>query len=320
MTDVRDVARGWNRHQASVAQLAIARTASAWSALNPADLSGSWGTTAGPAMVRTLTAAQRLATAGAGEYVAAAVTAQGGDPVAEASVSSSAFAGTAADGRALAGLLYLPVLSTKAAIADGLPVEQAIAVGARELAMLVGTEVADAGRDAVGASMTATRSVHGYVRMVAGSACSRCIVLAGKHYRWNASFARHPHCHCTGIPALENRAGDLTTDPHVFFDRLSPMQQDARFGKAGARAIREGADVFQVVNAHRGLTTRELYGRTVQTTTEGMTRRGIAGRRIAAASKPGAARVRLSVSQIYAEAGADRELAVSLLRKYAYLF
>lgn len=319
MNDIRTVARAWSRHQAAIAQSAVSRTAAAWSMLDRADLSGSWGTNVGPAMVRTLTAAQRLASAGASDYVAAAVAAQDGDPAAAGAVSASAFAGSAADGRSLAGLMYLPVLRTKAAIAEGLPVEQAMTAGVNELAMLVSTEVADAGREAAGVAMTATRSVHGYVRMVAGSACSRCIVLAGRHYRWNTAFARHPHCHCTNVPALENRAGDLATDPHSFFDHLSPAQQDARFGRADAQAIREGADMFQVVNAHRGLTTRELYGRTVQTTTEGMTRRGIAHQRIAAATKAGAPRVRLTVSQIYADAAGDRDLALNLLRKYAYI-
>jgi hypothetical protein len=315
MSELRGVARAWRQHQALIARSATDRTAAAWSELDAADLSGSWSATVGPAMVRTLAAAQRLAASGASQYVAAAVTAQNADPAADGFVASAAFSGTAADGRSLAGLLYAPVLKTKMAIGAGLPVREALASGAAELSMLVGTEVADAGREAAGAAMTATRSVHGYVRMVSGSACSRCIILAGKHYRWNASFQRHPHCGCTGIPAIENRAGDLTTDPHAFFDHLSPAQQDARFGKADAQAIRDGADINQVVNARRGLYQTKTFGRDVQATTEGMTRRGVAGQRLAGSTKG----LRLTVSQIYIDGAGDRDLTISLLRRYGYL-
>jgi hypothetical protein len=315
VTDLRDVARAWSRHQALIVRSAVDRTAAAWAGLDPADLSGSWAASAGPAMVRTLAAAQRLAASGASQYVSAAVNTQSGDPAADAVVDATAFSGTAADGRALAGLLYTPVLKTKMAISTGLPVREALTSGATELSMLVGTEVADAGREAAGAAMTATRSVHGYVRMVSGSACSRCIILAGKHYRWNASFQRHPQCQCTAVPAIENRAGDLATDPHIFFDHLTPAQQDARFGKADAQAIREGADINQVVNARRGLYQTKVFGRDVEATTEGMSRRGLAGQRLAGSTKG----LRLTVRQIYIDAAGDRDLTISLLKRYGYL-
>ncbi|NUP49000.1 MAG: hypothetical protein HOW97_17095 [Catenulispora sp.] len=315
MTDLREVALAWSRHQALIVRSATERTAAAWSGLNPADLSGSWAAFAGPAMVRTVAAAQRFAAAGATAYVSAAVDAQGGDPASEAEVSATAFSGTAADGRSLGGLLYEPVIKAKMAIASGLPVLESLARAGSEVSMLVSTEVADAGREAAGAAMAATRSVHGYVRMVSGSACSRCIILAGRHYRWNASFLRHPRCACTGIPTIENRAKDLTTDPHEFFSRLSPAQQDARFGKADAQAIRDGADMNQVVNAHRGLYQTQVFGRDVQATTEGMSRRGLAGQRLAGSTKG----LRLTVTQIYADAAGDRDLAISLLRRYGYL-
>lgn len=316
MTTLRQVARAWRQHQALIARSAVDRTAAAWAMLDQQDLSGSWAGGVGPAMVRTLSAAQRLATAGASQYVAAAVGAQDGDPAADGTVLSGAFSGSAADGRSLAGLLYVPVIRTKTAIASGLPVREALASGADELAMLVGTEVADAGREAAGVAMTATRSVHGYVRMVSGSACSRCIILAGKRYRWNASFQRHPRCHCTAIPAVENHAGALETDPHAFFDHLSPEQQNRRFGAADAQAIRDGADIYQVVNARRGLYQTRVFGRDVEATFEGMGRHGLAGKQLAGATKG----LRLTVRQIYADAAGDRDLAISLLRRYGYLF
>lgn len=313
---LQTVAAAYNRHQARIGRLATNRTAAQWAAINLADISGSWASSAGPAMTATVTAAQRIAAAGAPAYTQAALDAQNTIYDAQGAVDPSAFSGTAADGRALSSLLYLPVIDAKTAIAGGMGVTDALALGGRTLSMLVATEVADAGRDALSAQMTATPAVHGYVRMVAGSACARCIVLAGRWYKTNASFDRHPDCACTGIPAAEN-SPDLRTDPHAFFDHLSREQQDARFDAAGAEAIRSGADLFQVVNARRGLTQRELFGRTVQTTTEGITRRGIAGQVMRTNGVRGP---RLSVAQIFADAGEDRSLALSLLRRYGYLF
>jgi hypothetical protein len=63
-------------------------------------------------------------------------------------------------------------------------------------------------------------------------------------------------------------------DPRAYFNGLSRAEQDRVFGEAGARAVREGADMAQVVNARRGMTTMSAYGRRVQATTEGATRRG----------------------------------------------
>lgn len=312
---IQAVAAAYNRHQASIALRVTARTAAQWATIDPADISGSWATGAGPAMSATLTVAQQLAAASAPAYTQAALDAQGATYDPQAAISPAAFSGTAADGRPLASLLYLPVIDAKTAIAGGMSASDALALGGRTLSMLVGTETTEAAHNALQAQMSATPAVHGYVRMVSGSACSRCIVLAGKFYRWNASFQRHPRCQCTGIPAAEN-AKDLRTDPHAFFDHLSRDQQDARFGATDAQAIRDGADLFQVVNAHRGLTERELFGRKVQTTTEGMTRRGQAAQILRAKGVQGP---RLSVGQIYADAGEDRDLALSLLRRFAYI-
>ncbi len=94
--------------------------------------------------------------------------------------------------------------------------------------------------------------------------CKRCIILAGKWFRWNEGFLRHPRCDCRHIPASENIAGDFTTDPYQAFHALTPEQQEKEFGKIEARAIRDGADIYRVVNLQaRGLGTARagrLYG------------------------------------------------------------
>lgn len=320
MTGLAEVASAYRSHQSLVMQLADRRTASQWAALDPSDLSGSWASSVGPAMVSTLSATQQLAAATAQTYISHALAAQGAADTADGTVQAAAFAGTAADGRSLASLLYLPVIGTKTAMAGGASVQDALQIGASSLSTIIQTEVGDAGRDALQTGMTATKTVHGYVRMVSGSACSRCIILAGRFYRTNASFERHPRCSCTGIPAAENRP-NMRTDPHAFFDHLSKAEQDAKFGAADAQAIREGADINQVVNSHRGIyKAGDVYGHTLELTNEGVTRHGLAGRAAAAARKPGGPRgLRLSVREIYRQAGDDRGQALALLRKYSYL-
>src|SRR5699024_1103862 len=76
-----------------------------------------------------------------------------------------------------------------------------------------------------------------------------------------------------------------------YFDSLSREEQDKTFGKAGAQAIRDGADPAQVVNARSGMqpagallgkgaadAQRRMYGRELLVATSGTTRRGEFGR------------------------------------------
>jgi hypothetical protein len=86
--------------------------------------------------------------------------------------------------------------------------------------------------------------------------CNRCVVLAGKWFRWNQGFQRHPRCDCRHIPSTENISGDITTDPYAYFKSLTAEQQTATFGRIEARAINDGADIYRVVNiSQRGMPT-----------------------------------------------------------------
>lgn len=118
------------------------------------------------------------------------------------------------------------------------------------------------------------------------------------------------------------------TNPSRFFDSLSAAEQDRVFTRAGAEAIRAGADISQVVNARRGMQSASAFGREVLVTTEGTTVRGQAGRRLGAreegrrregARYRSAVRIRLMPEQILAEAGGNRDEAVRLLRVHGYL-
>jgi hypothetical protein len=293
-----------------------------WRQVDPDRIGPSWLSLLTRLLV-ILTGAQRAAAGRADDYLDAVLAAQNVSPASRGRVFASALSGMASDGRDLAELLYRPVITTLEGIADGATVDRAMASGYATLDMIARTQVADAGRVADQVALTARPAATGYVRMVVGRTCSRCIVLAGQFYRWNAGFERHPQDDCVHIPTSEDTGDDVSTDPKAIFEGMTAAEQDKVFTVAGAQAIRDGADMNQVVNARRGMTTAAgASGRLVRneaglfTTTEGATRRGFAGQRSRREGRPGP---RLMPESIYELAYGDRAEALSLLRLYGYL-
>lgn len=272
---VQTVAGGHYRRQVALARRISGELGVVWRTADRTNLDGWWLSVA-PRLFALLAAAQLLAARQADPYVDRALQEQGADPEAAGQINPAAFAGIASDGRPLEGLLYEPVVRVKEAIARGATPAQAVNIGRVSLDMIARTQIADAGRTADGAAVVARTRVGGYVRMLSPPSCSRCTILAGKWFRWNQGFQRHPRCDCRHIPASEDNAGDLRTDPRAYFDSLTPPEQDRIFTKAGAQAIRDGADMGQVVNARRGMAAASIGGRNVAITREGTTRRGYA--------------------------------------------
>ncbi|MFD0570143.1 hypothetical protein ACFQ0T_14080 [Kitasatospora gansuensis] len=235
--------------QRALAARAVASADLLWSSLDPRRIAESWHEVSGQVLT-LLTAAQQASADGAQSYVEAAVTAAGARPAPAGRLNISALAGVAADGRDLASLLELPRITTLTQIAAGLPADTALRLGRSQLLRTVSSEVADAGRVASGVGIVADRTCTGYVRVVAGRACSRCIILAGQIYGSKTAFDRHPQCQCIHEPTTRGRRG-AHLEPRRYFDSLSAAEQQRRFGTDGARAIRDGADLRQVVNARR---------------------------------------------------------------------
>jgi hypothetical protein len=285
------------RSRAALAERVRVEFAAAWAAVDPARISESWASRFG-ILLSLLGAAQRAAAEPADRYLSAVLAEQNLGTAAAGVLDAAALAGVASDGRDLATLIAQPGITAKVAISRGVTADRAMAAGGA-LAELIGhTQVADAGRVADQVALTARPQATGYVRMAVGRTCSRCLILAGRWYRYNTGFRRHPKCDCIHIPGRENTAGDLRTDPDVAFRAMDRAEQDRVFGKAGAEAIREGADMAAVVNARRGMYT--AGGR--QYTREA------AGRR----------RRRLMPEQILREAK-DRDDAIRLLRLHGYI-
>jgi hypothetical protein len=205
-------------------------------------------------IVVLLAAIQQIGAAEAEGYVLAALDAQNIDSDSYGQVRPDGFAGFASDGRPLDSLIYQPVPATLTAIEAGASQAQALATGWACLDMILSTQVADSFRSSASVAYATKPKVTQYVRMLVPPSCSRCAILAGT-YSYRTAFRRHPRCDCISIPATESTSSDLVTDARVdpkdYFSSLSRAEQDRVFTEGGAQAIRDGADIYRIVNARR---------------------------------------------------------------------
>lgn len=258
-----------------------------------------------------LLAIQVLIASLADDYLDAVLGAQGADTASEGLVAADAWMDYVdGGGSLLANLVFAPNslrergLDAAALRGRMIGLATTITVGAMQ----------DTGRSSVQTGMQARPAVRGYVRMLQAPSCARCAILAGRTYRRAKAFDRHPHCDCRHVPKAED-SGDWTTRPKGYFRSLSEPEQNRIFTQAGAQAIREGADIGQVVNARSGMTTVTGYGRELQATTTGTTARGLAGQRLQGAP-------RLLPDEIFRladELGWDRAETLRQLRRFAYI-
>lgn len=284
-------ARSHYIRQQALSAATVRAAARSWARMG-ADFDASWRAV-GPRLLILLTAAQLRAAADASAYASLAAAQVGLDPARVAAVNPRTFARSASDGRPLLGLLEGAVTAAKEAVAAGAHVPSALATGGAFLDLVIPTQVADAGRAAELVTMTATPAVTGYVRAVSPGACRRCAILAGKHFRWDNDFLRHPRCHCQTVPSGEGSTAGVL-HPRDHFEGLSRPEQDRVYGRENAEAIRDGADPVKVVNSLRGTYTPS-------------------GRRAPTPAN------RATPGSIYRIADGDRDKALELLRAAGYL-
>ncbi|MFJ4617416.1 hypothetical protein [Streptomyces sp. NPDC088812] len=234
-----------------------------------------------------------------------------------------AFTGVDGAGRPLAGVLMSPLWTALRLVTAGRPIVQALVAGRSMLDAIARTAVADIGRAADSAAMTARPAVTGYIRVVEGGACSRCLILAGNEYQTDKAFLRHPRCNC-GMEPVTREHRPRPASPKELVAQMSEAQKRRTFGEAGARALAEGADLGQLVNARRGMATATVFGRKLQITTEGVTSRGFAGSRLKNLEKTAGQRYRVSKTprlmpeEIFRIAD-DRAHAVRLLHQHGFI-
>jgi hypothetical protein len=318
------------QRQQSRAALAVRR---AWRSVDPRYISESL-TAALPVLSAAVAQRQLEAATLGAEYGAATIAAQGFYEPPTAWVDPSGFAGVSSRGAPLESALYSAAPHVKGLIAGGMSTDAAMNRGRVFLESAAMTQVADAGRGAASVD-TFTRPKVAYVRMLNPPSCSRCAVLAGRIYRNNEGFLRHPKCDCIHVPTSVKAAEreGLVSDPYEYFQSLSATEQDRLFTKAGAEAIRDGSDLFQVVNSRRGMSYAGLSadgtrrGQRVRGsfTDEGTTKRGyFAGRaggdfhKVAGSKYTRSTVKRLTPDAIYAQ-NLPRERTLELLKSNGYL-
>ncbi|MFK4277959.1 hypothetical protein ACI2LD_17820 [Enterococcus casseliflavus] len=321
---------------ASTIRAIIEQIQQIWRGLSASSIEDDLLGEAGAAIADAVVAGQFTVADAAQAYIAAQMVAQGGSALAEAALVAGAFTGIAPGGGPLETLLFVPAIGVRQRLAAGVPPEEAMIGGLVDMAMYTSTAIADSARAADQVGMAANRSCVAYVRVVRAGACSRCLILSGQIYSRSEGFLRHPNCGCQTMPLREHEWPDIPT-PAQLVDRMTPDQRQRTFGAAGARAIAAGADIGQVVNARRGMDTAHIYGRTLQVTHEGATRRSaygrsrdragdnfarFAGQRHGAATSMRYFRStrspRLMPEEIFRIAD-DRDEELRLLRRYGYL-
>ena len=305
----------------------VERIQQIWRGMSAESIEGDLLGRAGAEIADAVVAGQMTVADAAQAYIAAQMAAQGGGAVAEATLAAAAFAGIAPDGGPLETLLFLPAIGVRRRLTAGMSPEEAMVGGLADMAMYASTAIADSARSSEQVSMAANRSCVAYVRIVQLPACSRCIVLSGRMYTYSEGFQRHPRCDCVTCPLREHEWPNVPS-PQRLFDRMPAAEQRRVFTDAGARAIRAGADVGQVVNARRGMSTAHLFGRDLQVTSEGTTRRGLYGSRMRRAGgefvrQPGERYSRVTAPRLMPEQifgmSDSRDEQLRLLRRNGYL-
>ncbi|MBM7771736.1 hypothetical protein JOD54_001940 [Actinokineospora baliensis] len=315
-------ARLYARQQLAV-RGAVQTAQDAWARLSLSDLGGSWEQDVRPRVVIATEEAQITAAAIAAPYVTAALAAAAAVSAPMGRLVAGAFAGYAANGMSLRVLMDQVLAWLRRALDLGMPASDARTLALSRLLTYVATEVGDTGRAAVQAAMITESAVAGYERVVRLPACGRCVILAGRLYRYSDGFLRHPRCDCGMRPVTREQweRDDRGNTPTALFDRMSTAEQDKAFGKGDAAAIRAGADMARVVNARRKGAVYIAGGQAF--TREATTVRGI-GRQLGdTATRPGSHYRSSGIARPTAvqlvHSSHDRAELLAALRRFGYL-
>jgi hypothetical protein len=275
---------------------AIAAILALWRRLDSGNISGSWAALM-PDAVAALVAAETVAAELADPYLSQVLD----NSTASAAIDVGGMVEPSG------GLLYLPAIEAKTLIGQGLGVGTALRSAEQRLAMYTQTSVADTARSAVAAGMAARPHAAGYYRVLRPPSCARCAILAGRFYRWNAGFKRHPRCDCQHRPVNE-------PDDRFEYDAHAAIAagQVTGLSKADLKAIVEhGANPAQVVNAKQAMYNVGQF----QATNAATSRRSIGGARMLARSIDRTAGIDVT-KQTYTNLTFDRLTAA----KYADMF
>lgn len=302
MATVTDAAADHYERIQALQAVTVSAGRCAWANIDERNIASSWRSQL-PTLTSVTASSLTLAAESGAEYGVLDMAQRGSYVAPSAFVNPSAFGAAAPSGVPLETALTAPAVRVLGWISDGYDAAQALTMGRSLLDGTMRTFVSDSARQAASVDI-ATRPGVGYVRMLNPPSCDSCAILAGRFYRWNAGFLRHPRCDCIHRPSSSVEAAKsegLIGDPYEYFNGLSKADQNRIFGQYKAQAIRDGGDIYRVQNSWRG--RDGLY------TAEGTSRRGFAS------SLNGQ---RLTPEGIYRTAG-SRDEALELLSEHGYL-
>lgn len=221
-----------------------------WAKIGP-DFDRSWRTV-GPRILVLMVAAQRGAAGDGANYLPALLAETHQTAPLAATPNYGPLAGVASNGRPLDSLLYGGVIEAKQAVGAGASPADGLAQGGRWLGMVSSSQVIDAATMAQGISRVCRPAITGYIRTVSGGACKRCAVLAGKWYRYNASFERHPRCNCDGMETTERfDKSKMLADAKAEVKHVIASGGVTDLTVAERAALSEGADFSSIVNSRQ---------------------------------------------------------------------
>lgn len=240
----------FHRRVAAREAVAVRAARHAWSRVDKNNIRGSWARVKQP-LVNVLRDIQEQAV-DAGLDANVDVMAEIGQYSApEALVDSRAFSKFSSGGVLLDEWVDRPAIRALEFIKEGVGADEALERVGSLFSSSVATNLADVIRQAQQADITARKHM-GFIRCCNADACKWCIVLSGKIYRYNTGFERHMNCHCYHLPVNLDDVGsvmDIAPSPIELFNRMSESEQNKTFGITGAKSIRAGADIGQIVNS-----------------------------------------------------------------------
>lgn len=161
-----------------------------WKTVDPSAISPSWAEQL-PEALGILVAAQTVGAELADPYLT--------EVLVDADLDYPTVDPGALIGPGLDALLYRPAVEAKTLISQGAAVNQALLKASGVLSTYVTTGVGDTSRLAVTSGMTGRRHASGYYRFLRAPSCARCAIMAGRFYKWNRGFKRHPRCFPAGV-------------------------------------------------------------------------------------------------------------------------
>lgn len=243
--------------QQRVNATAANEVARAWRRMGD-DLDASWRRN-GPNVLAVLLEAQAQNARAALAYVPRVLDETGVADLPSGDPRLSRFVGVASDGRRLDTLAYGAVTQSKQAITNGASTAQGLQSGGDWLDLMVKLQVADVARQVVGVMTASRKNLGGTVRVPNPPSCQRCAILAGRWYRWSKGFDRHPRCDCVNQPVPSEayaKAEGFLSDPMGAYRRgeIRGLTEAQKFA-----LDQPGADIGQIVNATRGMSTTTTY-------------------------------------------------------------